>query len=182
MNAGRKRPNAVLPARHAKTVKSEKSEKSEKSVEVRAPRRSYTAAFKLQVVRHALQFPPGCRIKPVCALYRGIEPVQLRKWIARLACLEQLESAGLDATTLCMRACASPSDVSAPEERTAPEEARLARRTRAFSDSSDSSDSSRASSATSATEVVEEDDAEGVVCDELWARAQAAVSLLHLSI
>ena len=38
-------------------------------------RSSYSAAFKLKVVRSALQRPPGNRIKPTCRQYPGIEPV-----------------------------------------------------------------------------------------------------------
>ena len=42
----------------------------------RQPRRhAYSAEFKLQVVREALQRPASNRIKPVCRLHPGIEPV-----------------------------------------------------------------------------------------------------------
>jgi len=44
-------------------------------------RMSYDQAFKLQVVHAALQRPTDNRIKPTCALFPGIEPCQLRKWI-----------------------------------------------------------------------------------------------------
>ena len=42
-------------------------------------RTSYESAFKLHVVKEALQRPPDNRIKPTCALYPGIEPCQVRR-------------------------------------------------------------------------------------------------------
>mmetsp|Transcript_37828 Transcript_37828/g.83280 ORF Transcript_37828/g.83280 Transcript_37828/m.83280 type:complete len:371 (+) Transcript_37828:237-1349(+) len=47
-------------------------------------RTTYDTAFKVQVVREALQRPVSNRIKPTCARYPGIEPCQLRKWIRNL--------------------------------------------------------------------------------------------------
>mmetsp|Transcript_13333 Transcript_13333/g.27059 ORF Transcript_13333/g.27059 Transcript_13333/m.27059 type:complete len:307 (+) Transcript_13333:33-953(+) len=45
---------------------------------------TYDQAFKLKVVRAALERPPNNRIKPTCARFPGIEPCQLRKWIRNL--------------------------------------------------------------------------------------------------
>jgi len=60
--------------------------------EQRQPRRhAYSAEFKLQVVREALKRPASNRIKPICRLHPGIEPVQLRKWIRNLEALESAE-------------------------------------------------------------------------------------------
>ena len=41
-------------------------------------RMSYSAEFKLMVVKEALQRPPDNRIKPTCANFVGIEPCQVR--------------------------------------------------------------------------------------------------------
>lgn len=51
-------------------------------------RRSYDAAFKLQVVRHALQLPANARNKPIARMYPGLTPVQVRKWIRNVDALE----------------------------------------------------------------------------------------------
>eukprot|EP00966_Prymnesium_polylepis_P149691 3458049-Prymnesium_polylepis.2 len=40
-------------------------------------RMSYDQAFKLHVVKAALQRPADNRIKPTCALFPGIEPCQV---------------------------------------------------------------------------------------------------------
>eukprot|EP00965_Chrysotila_dentata_P249829 6209091-Pleurochrysis_carterae.AAC.5 len=40
-------------------------------------RTTYDTAFKVQVVREALQRPVSNRIKPTCARYPGIEPCQV---------------------------------------------------------------------------------------------------------
>lgn len=47
-------------------------------------RTTYDHAFKLKVVRAALERPQNNRIKPTCAWFPGIEPCQLRKWIRNL--------------------------------------------------------------------------------------------------
>lgn len=52
-------------------------------------RKSFTAEFKLQVVREALLRPESNRIKPICRLYTQVTPVQLRKWIRKKELLEQ---------------------------------------------------------------------------------------------
>jgi hypothetical protein len=39
-------------------------------------RTTYDHAFKLKVVRAALERPPNNRIKPTCAWFPGIEPCQ----------------------------------------------------------------------------------------------------------
>ena len=39
-------------------------------------RTTYDHAFKLKVVRAALERPPNNRIKPICAWFPGIEPCQ----------------------------------------------------------------------------------------------------------
>ena len=41
-------------------------------------RATYDSAFKLHVVKAALQRPPNNRIKPTCSLFPGIEPCQVR--------------------------------------------------------------------------------------------------------
>jgi len=41
-------------------------------------RHAYSAAYKLQVVRQALQRPASNRIKPTCRDHPGIEPVRAR--------------------------------------------------------------------------------------------------------
>ena len=54
-------------------------------------RACYSNTFKMEVVRVALQLPENARIKPTCRAFPGIEPVQIRKWIRRLAPLVELE-------------------------------------------------------------------------------------------
>lgn len=76
------------------------------------PRRAlHSATFKLGVVRHALSFPEGARIKPVCRFYRDqgarIEPVQLRKWMRNVAHLERAH-ADAGATIVLRKASESP--------------------------------------------------------------------------
>ena len=44
---------------------------------VKKKRATYDQAFKLKVVREALQRPPHNRIKPTCARFPGIEPCQV---------------------------------------------------------------------------------------------------------
>jgi len=52
-------------------------------------RKSFTAEFKLRVVREALMRPESNRIKPICRVYTQVTPVQLRKWIRKKHLLEQ---------------------------------------------------------------------------------------------
>jgi len=56
-------------------------------------RMTYDSDFKKHVVEMALQRPPDNRIKPTCALFPGIEPCQLRKWIRNYQA-QQLEVSG----------------------------------------------------------------------------------------
>merc|ERR1719271_1719778 len=58
---------------------------------VQPRRHAYSAQFKLQIVQEALLRPASNRIKPVCRLHPGIEPVQLRKWIRNAAALKLAE-------------------------------------------------------------------------------------------
>ena len=53
-------------------------------------RMNYSQSFKLDVVRHSLRLPATARIKPTCRAFPGIEPVQIRKWIRKLAPLALL--------------------------------------------------------------------------------------------
>ena len=53
-------------------------------------RMTYSQSFKLDVVRHSLRLPATARIKPTCRAFPGIEPVQIRKWIRKLAPLALL--------------------------------------------------------------------------------------------
>ena len=54
------------------------------SSDLKKKRTTYDHAFKLKVVRAALERPQNNRIKPTCAWFPGIEPCQLRKWIRNL--------------------------------------------------------------------------------------------------
>lgn len=56
-------------------------------------RMSYDQSFKLHVVHAALQRPADNRIKPTCALFPGIEPCQLRKWIRNFEAMQQNSTA-----------------------------------------------------------------------------------------
>lgn len=55
----------------------EAARKAEKCVK-KAKRMSYEPAFKLMVVKAALQRPANNRIKPTCANFPGIEPCQVK--------------------------------------------------------------------------------------------------------
>merc|ERR1711907_462953 len=53
----------------------------------RRPRRVWPASFKLMVVQQALKLPASNRIKPICRMHPGVEPVQVRKWIRNIDAL-----------------------------------------------------------------------------------------------
>ena len=61
------------------------SKPKSKGTSMGKPRASYDIAFKRHVVNIALQKPPTSRIKPTCTLFPGVEPCQLRMWIAKFA-------------------------------------------------------------------------------------------------
>jgi transposase-like protein len=61
-------------------------------VKVKAKRASYDVDFKTHVVQTALQRPANKRIKPTCALFPGVEPCQLRKWIRNYYAAQQQEA------------------------------------------------------------------------------------------
>lgn len=50
-------------------------------------RRIHSKSFKHELVREALKRPEGNRIKPICALYTGVAPCQLRKWLRQYGSL-----------------------------------------------------------------------------------------------
>lgn len=78
----------ALPVVHLKDISSVSS-RSSSSASPTKRRKSFTAEFKLGVVREALKRPDKNRIKPICRLYPQVTPVQLRKWIKRKELLEK---------------------------------------------------------------------------------------------
>jgi len=91
-------------------------------------RMSYDGEFKKHVVKVALQRPRDNRIKPTCALFPGIEPCQLRKWIRNYEASMQAASAtkksnsGGNSTSRKPRPtpAATPAAQREPEHRTTP--------------------------------------------------------------
>jgi len=67
------------------------SKKREKSQAQK--RRYHSAAFKLEVVREAMQRPVSSRIKPTCRNHPEVEACQLRKWIQQRERIERIAAA-----------------------------------------------------------------------------------------
>ena len=60
----------------AMSVQKQPNTRPSASLGPKRKRTTYDLAFKLKVVRAALERPPNNRIKPTCAWFPGIEPCQ----------------------------------------------------------------------------------------------------------